>query len=81
MAIFGAPVTRPDDTQRAVDGALEIRRRIEGLGPALAARGLPHPDIDRSQHLDRDRRQHRLALAPQLHGAGRRREPRLAHEG
>ncbi len=45
MAIFGAPVTRPDDTQRAVDCALEIRRRIEGLGPALAARGLPHPDI------------------------------------
>jgi len=45
MAFFGAPVTRPDDTQRAVDCALEIRRRIEGLGPALAARGLPHPDI------------------------------------
>ena len=45
MAIFGAPVTRPDDTQRAVDCALEIRRRIEGLGPALAARGLPHPEI------------------------------------
>ena len=45
MAIFGAPVTRPDDTQRAVDCALEIRRRIEGLGPVLAARGLPHPVV------------------------------------
>ncbi len=45
MAIFGAPVTRPDDTQRALECALAIRRRIEGLGPALAVRGLPHPDI------------------------------------
>ncbi|MGZ5096865.1 MAG: adenylate/guanylate cyclase domain-containing protein, partial [Usitatibacter sp.] len=45
MAIFGAPVTRPDDAQRALDCALEIRRRVAALGPALAARGLPHPDI------------------------------------
>ncbi len=45
MAIFGAPVTRPDDAQRALDCALEIRRRVEGLGPGLAARGLPHPEI------------------------------------
>ena len=45
MAIFGAPVTREDDAQRALDCALEIRRRVEDLGPALAARGLPHPDI------------------------------------
>jgi adenylate cyclase len=45
MGIFGAPVTRDDDSQRALDCALEIRRRVEALGPALAARGLPHPDI------------------------------------
>jgi adenylate cyclase len=45
MAIFGAPVTRPDDAQRALECALEIRRRVAALGPALAARGLPHPDI------------------------------------
>jgi adenylate cyclase len=45
MGIFGAPVTRHDDSQRALDCALEIRRRVEALGPALAARGLPHPDI------------------------------------
>jgi hypothetical protein len=45
MGIFGAPVTREDDAQRALDCALEIRQRIEGLGPTLAARGLPHPDI------------------------------------
>jgi adenylate cyclase len=45
MAIFGAPVTRADDAQRALDCALEIRRRVDSLGPALAARDLPHPDI------------------------------------
>ena len=45
MAIFGAPVQRGDDAQRALGCALEIRRRVESLGPTLAARGLPHPDI------------------------------------
>ncbi len=45
MAIFGAPVMRPDDAQRALDAALEIRERVAALGPSLAARGLPHPDI------------------------------------
>jgi len=45
MAVFGAPVTRPDDTQRAVDAALEIRARVDALGPVLAARGLPHPKV------------------------------------
>ncbi len=45
MAIFGAPVNRPDDAQRALDAALEIRMRVAALGPSLAARGLPHPEI------------------------------------
>jgi adenylate cyclase len=45
MAMFGAPVMRPDDAQRALDCALEIRSRVAALGPVLAARGLPHPDI------------------------------------
>ncbi|HUQ28145.1 MAG TPA: adenylate/guanylate cyclase domain-containing protein [Usitatibacter sp.] len=45
MAIFGAPVTRDDDPQRALECALMIRRRVEGLGPTLEARGLPHPEI------------------------------------
>jgi adenylate cyclase len=45
MAIFGAPVMRPDDAQRALACALEIRRRVAALGPSLSARGLPHPDI------------------------------------
>jgi adenylate cyclase len=45
MAIFGAPVMRTDDAQRALNCALEIRRRVDALGPSLAASGLPHPDI------------------------------------
>jgi adenylate cyclase len=43
MGVFGAPVTRPDDVQRAVLAALEIRDRTARLGPELKARGLPHP--------------------------------------
>jgi adenylate cyclase len=45
MAIFGAPVTRADDAERALECALVIRKRVEALGPALAARGLPHPEV------------------------------------
>ncbi len=45
MAVFGAPVAEPGDAQRAVEAALEIRRRVLALGPSLAARGLPHPEI------------------------------------
>lgn len=45
MALFGAPVTRPDDARRAVACALEIRQRLAALGPSLAAKGLPHPDL------------------------------------
>lgn len=45
MAIFGAPVTRIDDAQRAVEAALDIAERIALLRPQLAARGLPHPDV------------------------------------
>jgi adenylate cyclase len=45
MALFGAPVTRVDDAQRAVEAALEVRDRIERLRPRLAARGMPSPEI------------------------------------
>ncbi len=45
MALFGAPITREDDAQRALNCALEIRRRVEALGPVLAGRGLPHPQV------------------------------------
>jgi adenylate cyclase len=45
MGLFGAPVTRPDDAQRALACALEIRKQILALGPMLAERGLPHPQL------------------------------------
>jgi adenylate cyclase len=38
-------VTRPDDAQRALACALEIRTRIVALGPTLAEKGLPHPQL------------------------------------
>jgi adenylate cyclase len=45
MGVFGAPIARPDDVQRAVLAALEMRARVEALGPELVARGLPGPQI------------------------------------
>jgi adenylate cyclase len=45
LGVFGAPVRRDGDARRAVVAALEIRDRVRGLGPELAARGLPAPQI------------------------------------
>jgi len=41
MAVFGAPVSRGDDADRAVRAALGIRARIEALNAERAARGEP----------------------------------------
>ena len=43
MAIFGAPVARADDAQRAVEATLAIRDGVRRLGASLAGRGLPNP--------------------------------------
>ncbi|MBL8519033.1 MAG: HAMP domain-containing protein [Betaproteobacteria bacterium] len=45
MAVFGAPIARPDDARRALLAAMDIARRIRDLGRDLAAQGLPHPDV------------------------------------
>lgn len=45
MAVFGAPVTRVDDAQRAIEAALDIAECIAVLRPSLEARGLPSPEV------------------------------------
>ena len=45
MAVFGAPVTRPDDAHPAVAAALDIRDRVARLRRRLAAQGRPAPEI------------------------------------
>lgn len=45
MALFGAPIARIDDPQRAILAALEIIATIDALGRDLAKEGLPHPSI------------------------------------
>lgn len=43
MALFGAPIARTDDPERAVLAALEINREVKALGVELAQEGLPNP--------------------------------------
>ena len=45
MAVFGAPVARAGDVQRALEATLAIRDRIAALGPRMARLGLPHPEV------------------------------------
>lgn len=42
MALFGAPVTHPDDPERAVRAALGMAARLPALNARLAAEGLAH---------------------------------------
>ena len=45
MALFGAPIGRNDDPQRAVLAALAINQRIRQLAIQLSMEGLPNPDV------------------------------------
>ena len=45
MALFGAPISRSDDAERAISAALDIVARIRKLSADLQAEGLPHPPI------------------------------------
>ncbi|HEY3805103.1 MAG TPA: adenylate/guanylate cyclase domain-containing protein [Kofleriaceae bacterium] len=40
MAVFGAPVTRPDDAQRAVRAAVRMRAALAELNESFTARGM-----------------------------------------
>jgi adenylate cyclase len=41
MAVFGAPVPRPEDAHNAVKAALDMRRRLAAMNADFRARGLP----------------------------------------
>ncbi len=45
MALFGAPIGRADDPQRAVHAALAIDKRMRQLARELATEKLPNPDV------------------------------------
>lgn len=45
MALFGAPIGRSDDPQRAVLAALAIDKRMRQLARELATEQLPNPDV------------------------------------
>lgn len=45
MALFGAPIGRSDDPERAIFAALEIQQQIIDLGRDLAGEKLPHPAV------------------------------------
>ncbi len=44
MAVFGAPVTREDDAERAVRAAMEMRRALKHFNEERKAKGLPPLD-------------------------------------
>ena len=45
MALFGGPIGRSDDPQRAVFAALAIDKRMRQLALELATENLPNPDV------------------------------------
>ncbi|MCY7388273.1 MAG: HAMP domain-containing protein [Burkholderiales bacterium] len=45
MALFGAPIGRTDDPQRAVRAAIAIDKRMRELAGTLASEQLPNPDV------------------------------------
>jgi adenylate cyclase len=50
LALFGAPVAREDDAQRAVACALEMQQTMEEVNCINAAEGLPHLEMGVAVH-------------------------------
>ena len=80
LAIFGAPVARPDDARARgrlrrgdAGGARRAQPRQRARRPAAAGDGHRRP------HRRGDRRQHRLRAAHEVRGRRQRGQPRRAH--
>ena len=78
VAVFGAPLDDPDHATNAVHAALRCATSLGALDRFNAAHGRHGAAAHRAQLRRGAGRQHRLAPALQLHGDGRRGEPRLA---
>ena len=82
LALFGAPVARPDDAERAAACAVAMQIAMEDVNalqpPRGAARG---DDGHRGEHRRRGGREHRLADAGQVRRRRDPREPRRPHRG
>jgi len=82
MAFWGAPVADDDHALHAVQAALAMLGRMEGLNRELRERGLPEIGLGIGINTGLGvRGRHGLRHPPQLHRDGRRGEPRLADRG
>ena len=82
LALFGAPVSRPDDAERAAACAVAMQKAMEAVNAhnraRRAARGA---DGHRGQHRRGGGREHRVPDPRQVRRGGHPRESRRPHRG